>query len=332
MIIKERYVAVDNVCAWPNLTQLADGTLVATIFNQPTHGGWEGDVECWASEDGGRIWRLRGVPAPHEPRTNRMNVAAGCAADGALVVLASGWSNRNPPGSYSNPGEGEIIPAWVCRSEDGGKTWVRSEGIPTPGGAQSPAIPFGDIVLLAEGGLGVFAYSRTPQGGRCACFYTSADGGRSWAITGIIRDHSLSETMPLALPDGRLLAAGRISHDKHLELFESTDEGVSWNPSGPLTLPGQIPAHLLALRDGRILLSYGIRNQGLYGVGVRFSADGGKTWKAPRVLVNFETATDGGYPSTVESDDGTLVTAYYANRTPAHHRYHMGVVHWHPDE
>ncbi len=87
----ERYVAVDNVCAWPNLTLLKDGTIVAAIFNHPSHGLAEGDVECWASTDGGKIWKLRGVPAPHEPRTNRMNVAAGTANDGSLIVLASGW-------------------------------------------------------------------------------------------------------------------------------------------------------------------------------------------------------------------------------------------------
>jgi hypothetical protein len=52
-------VAIDNVCAWPNLTVLRDGTIIATIFNQPCHGLWEGDVECWGSADGGRSWTLR---------------------------------------------------------------------------------------------------------------------------------------------------------------------------------------------------------------------------------------------------------------------------------
>ena len=28
--------------------------------------------------------------------------------------------------------------------------------------------------------------------------------------------------------------------------------------------------------------------------------------------------------------DGTVVTAYYANRVPDHRRYHMGVVIWDP--
>ena len=44
--MSERYVAIDDVCAWPNLTKMPDGTIVATIFNRPCHGKWEGDVEC----------------------------------------------------------------------------------------------------------------------------------------------------------------------------------------------------------------------------------------------------------------------------------------------
>jgi len=46
-------IAVDNVCAWPNLTRLNDGSIIATIFNQPSHGSMAGDVDCWATTDGG---------------------------------------------------------------------------------------------------------------------------------------------------------------------------------------------------------------------------------------------------------------------------------------
>jgi hypothetical protein len=56
----ERFVAIDNVCAWPNLTLLKNGTILSTIFNRPSHGLLEGDLECWASEDSGRSWRLQG--------------------------------------------------------------------------------------------------------------------------------------------------------------------------------------------------------------------------------------------------------------------------------
>lgn len=48
-----RYIAIDNVCAWPQLTVLRDGTIAAIIFNKPSHGQMEGDAECWASANGG---------------------------------------------------------------------------------------------------------------------------------------------------------------------------------------------------------------------------------------------------------------------------------------
>ena len=38
--------------------------------------------------------------------------------------------------------------------------------------------------------------------------------------------------------------------------------------------------------------------------------------------------SNGGYPSTVQMADGTLLTAYYSNRVPQHQRYHMGAVRW----
>jgi hypothetical protein len=328
--MSERYVAVDNVCAWPNLTRMPDGTIVATIFNQPTHGGWEGDVECWASEDQGLTWHLRGVPASHEPATNRMNVAAGCAHDGTLLVLASGWSRRNQVGRYSSPHEGEVLPVWVCRSEDGGSNWERTGTVAPPPGMSPRIIPFGDIVQL-ERSLGVCIYGWSPPDEHNAYFFTSTDGGRTWGVQGTVRKGNANETTPLLLPDGRLLAVARTLGDQHLELFHSEDGGATWRRSGPVTLGFQHPGHLLRLRDGRLLLSYGIRNKGLYGVGARFSPDGGETWDPPRVLVDFETATDGGYPSSVEADDGTIVTAYYCDRVPAHQRYHMGIVRWKPD-
>ena len=90
------HTAVQKVCAWPNLKRLPDGTLVVFIFNQPCHGLWEGDLDCWASEDNGKTWRFRSRTAQHEPTTNRMNCAAGFAKNGDLVVLCSGWSNRAP--------------------------------------------------------------------------------------------------------------------------------------------------------------------------------------------------------------------------------------------
>lgn len=77
----QRFVAIDNVCAWPNLTLMPDGSINTTIFGQPSHGQMAGAAECWNSKDG-QFWEKRGIPAPNEPQTNRMNVAAGLAKNG----------------------------------------------------------------------------------------------------------------------------------------------------------------------------------------------------------------------------------------------------------
>jgi hypothetical protein len=185
----ERYVAIDNVCAWPNLTKMPEGAIVATIFNQPCHGLWEGDVECWASEDGGRLWQLRGTPAPHEPGTNRMNVAAGLAANGDLVVITSGWTHRpgKGEGSVGHGAPAHPLLPWVCRSGDGGRTWTQAEtmpppeAVPSPEAVSIPIIPFGDVVRLQDGTLGVCIYSWRPPDEHSCCFYASADDGRTWS-------------------------------------------------------------------------------------------------------------------------------------------------------
>lgn len=323
----ERFIAVDNVCAWPNLTLMPDGSIVATIFNQPCHGHWEGDVECWASTDGGHLWELRGVPAPHEPGTNRMNVSAGLAHDGSLVVIASGWSHKAPQHEQTPPGKSQVLTPWVCRSADGGRTWQHTEGVAMPEDTP-PVIPFGDIVQCPDGALASSVYTWPGDRTSDACLLRSSDDGRTWGDPVTIGAHDYNETDLLCLAGNRWLAACRTAKDQHLELFVSEDAGGTWACTGPLTLPSQHPAHLLQLADGRILLTYGIRNSGLYGVGARFSADGGETWDAPRFLVDFGDAKDGGYPSSAQMGDGTIVTAYYCGGVAAHMRYHMGVLRW----
>ncbi|HLV36928.1 MAG TPA: sialidase family protein, partial [Spirillospora sp.] len=334
----ERYIAIDNVCAWPNLTLMPDGAIIATIFNQPTHGGWQGDVECWASEDGGLTWQRRGTPAPHEPNTNRMNVAAGLAQDNDLIVLAAGWSNRPPVTEPAKVyfADSEILAAWVCRSSDGGRTWDRSGRIDFMAGLKVLPMPFGDIVHLPDGTLGVSLYGRDavdPADGISAHLYVSQDQGRSWQHRSVIGAKNYNETNLLVLNSGRLLAAARTWDDHHLEIFYSDDSGMTWTAGGNVSLAGQHPAHLLELNDGRVLLVYGLRNPGLYGVAARFSNDGGRTWGLPHVLVDLGgSKIDCGYPASVQLKDGTLVTAYYASAASQHQRYHMGVLRWQPPE
>ncbi len=330
----ERYIAIDNVCAWPNLTKMPDGAIIATIFNQPCHGLWEGDVECWASEDGGRFWERRGTPAPHEPGTNRMNVAAGLAFNDDLVVLASGWTHRPRKGEGRAGHEAPAHPLlpWVCRSADGGRTWTRAETISPPDAKSARIIPFGDIVGLADGALGVCIYSWQPPDEHNCYFYVSADDGHTWSARGTIQEGNINETAPLVLPNGEVLACARTLGDQHLDLFRSKDHGQSWEREKAVSEGSQHPAHLLNLADGRVLLTYGDRRGrldqgGHQGIETRISADGGHTWGDPARLVDLEPS-DLGYPATVQTDQETLLTAWYCSGITAHQRYHMGVGIW----
>ena len=80
----------------------------------------------------------------------------------------------------------------------------------------------------------------------------------------------------------------------------------------------QHPADLIQLYDTCLLLTYGIRNRGLMGIGSRLSIDGGKTWTPPWVIHQFgDKAVDIGYPSTVSLDkQGNLLTAFYTDYEP----------------
>lgn len=323
----EQYIAIDDRCAWPHLTLMPNGDVVAAIFNQPTHGRWEGDVECWGSGDGGLTWRLRGTPAAHKPSENRMNVGGGLDGNGNLVILCSGWSDRPPRGqSPAKPfSECRVLPALLARSGDGGFTWaVRENALPgRPAGVRSELVPFGKTALAADGALCQGVYADTS-----VYVMRSHDRGESWPELTPIAQGEFCECDILHLGEGRWLAASRRFGKLTNELFRSEDDGRTWRFQETLTLPRTSAAHLMRLKDGRILFSFGDRAWNRKGIDVRISDDEqGRSWSPPYRLKHLDAA-DSGYPSSVQLADGQLVTAYYASSEGAYQRYHMGVLRW----
>ncbi|MBT4814310.1 MAG: exo-alpha-sialidase [Lentisphaerae bacterium] len=317
-------VAVENVCAWPNLTVLQDGTIVATIHNRPSHLKEPADVECWASEDEGRTWARRGMPAPRDnDRVARGNVAAGLAANGDLIVITSGWSD---PVSETR---GTIVEPLVSRSTDGGRTWTIDDGaflaewpIVGPGQKRRYLVPFGDILPGSDGALRVAMY-----GGQMGVtvVYRSEDDGKTWdKPTAINPNAKIHEPAFFHLGKGKWLLAARFDG---LDLYTSDDDAGTWTRRQQLTGRQQHPGHLMRLKDGRVLLTYGNRLEPK-GIDVRFSDDEGASWGDPLRVADFQL--DGGYPSSVQLPDGRVLTAYYARRVEGCDRYHMGVVTWDP--
>ncbi len=328
----QRVVAVEDVCAWPNLTLLRDGTVIAVFHNRPSHGQQEGDVDCWASRDG-LAWEKRSTITRHEPDTVRMNHAAGEAKNGDLVVLCSGWTNlKQPERPKQAKFRDDILRAWVLRSVDGGRTWEKRDAFPAAESGWTEYVPFGDIWVGEDGALHTSCYQgqftdpsqSTKTKAWRSWHFQSDDDGWTWKPVSIIgRRHNETDILPL---DGESwLAAARIDR---MELIRSDDNGATWQEPQPVTERNEINGHLARLKDGRLLLSYGVRVNGRRGVCAKFSSDEGRTWGKPLRLTHTLDGGDCGYPSSVQLSDGTIVTAWYSNKTPDRVGYQMGVTVW----
>lgn len=344
----EHYVAIDNVCAWPNLTLLPNGEIAAAVYNKPSHGFGCGNIEMWVSADGGRIWKHRSTVSDHSdhPEHVRMNHAVGLNMRGEIVALVSG---------YSAGRERPYLDVQVCISKDQGKTWERT-GWDAP--HETGNVPFGDIVLEPDGTLAAALYGDAPgkgRAGRAVHVCRSRNHGRTWGDPRRIAAKR-GETALLRCRSGKWLAAARTDSPPYImALFASSDEGRSWQEVGPLGLYAQQPGHLLELQDGRIVLTMGCRIVGIFGALARISEDEGASWTVTRPLVSAPGKIDCGYPSSVALEDGTIVTAYYGGARekgytdpgdpekgdgawgnmpysfPWHQRYHMGVCLWRPE-
>ena len=330
-------LVVKDAGLWPNLVRLPKGRLLMTGFNQPSHTLTPGDADCWDSTDGGRTWQLRGTVAKRtDPTSNRVHFAVGLTSQGDLLAIAGGMGD-----AADKTGKRRLLQPVVTRSTDEGKTWEVVADFDAGFEHKYAAAPYGTITAGQDGSLRSVVYMTTRNdvtpfndaGNPFAAYMVrSDDDGRTWGDATLIGT-GVNETCALHLGDGEWLAAARTDdrpapeHGQELRQFRSTDDGKTWKDEGLLTGYHQHPAHLLRLRNGDVLLSYGNRKDGA--TEVRQSADGGKTWGKPKRLIAL-AAGDQGYPSSAEREDGKIVTVFYAVNSPLHEGYHAGCVIWTP--
>lgn len=334
-------IAAPDHCAWPNLTILPDGCIGAVIFNKPYHGSGEGDIELWVSDDAGETWSLRSCITAHEPQTNRMNHSAGVNQQGELVTLCSGWRFDMPEGT---PRHEQCRRCQPCVSSDNGHTWERLPDAPTPPGTVN-CIPFGNIVCNGDELLsGVYAYvPHETIRFRKPYVVRSADGGRTWGDFTQITEVTSGEPTLLLTQSGILYALvrnmyGPVPPDASAErlgppgggltLHRSEDMGRTFEAVMYMSQTSQHPGDLRQLADGRLLATYASRASECRGILARISDDDGQTWSSAFPVMIADLRTDWGYPSSVQLDDGQIVTAYYCRCSPWYQRYHMGVVRW----
>ena len=232
-------------------------------------------------------------------------------------------------------GSMHVGPSWFYVSNDRCHTWRGPFAFEVEGVAKVAART--DLVVLGPHDCLMFgsAAKADDKEGRVFCARTT-DGGRHWKRVALIGDEPSEgfAIMPstVKLPGGALLTAirnGKPHND--ITVWRSDDLGLHWTGLGAATddIGGNPPA-MVALKDGRVCLTYGYRRKPS-GARARISADEGRTW-GPEIILRDDGFTgDLGYPRSVVRPDGKVLTVYYFNGPRDEDRMIQGTI-WSPPE
>ena len=328
-------------CGWPTVARRANGELwVSWSGGRESHVCPFGQVHSMTSRDNGETWTWPRVL--HDSAIDDRD--SGCleTAKGTLIVTTfsslayepmlkkasalaehtdKGWVTKGmTPEQFakwkaanarlSDEERKAELGEWLLRSTDGGLSW--STRIKTI--VNSPHGP----VQLSDGRLlyaGKQLWTDDKKVGVCE----SKDDGQTWQWLAEIPTRSgddarasYHELHAVEAKDGTLIAHIR-NHNKanagETLQSESKDGGKTWSEPHSIGVWG-LPSHLLRLRDGRLLMTYGHR-RAPFGNQARLSDDNGKTWSEAMIISGDGPGGDLGYPSTVELADGTLLTVWY---------------------
>ncbi len=323
---------------WPTLARCREGQLLLVYSGgRQAHVCPFGRVELMRSHDQGRTWTWPEVllDSPIDDRdAGVLQTVKGTLLVTSFTSLA--YTSVLAQAAARQPGEPGAWPAerlaawraarerltpaqqtaalgqWMIRSTDGGVTWSGRY----PSVVNSPHGP----IQLADGRL-LYAGKELWTGQHRTGVCVSKDDGRRWKwLAGIpVRPGDQAaqyhELHAVETAERRLLVHIRNENPANSGetlQSESRDGGHTWSVPHPIGVWG-LPSHLLRLRSGRLLMTYGHRRPPL-GNQARLSDDHGRSWSEPVILSGDGASGDLGYPSTVELPAGDLLTVWYEVR------------------
>lgn len=316
---------------WPTLARRANGELLLAFSGgREAHVCPFGRLELMRSKDGGATWgwpqvlydgpiddRDAGIvelpsgtilattftSLAYEPLLEQAEKTPGAWDATKLAEWRAAHSRLSPDDRQAELG------AWMMRSTDGGRTWSPRYAVPVNS-------PHGPIVL--SNGRALFPGVALWSSPRAVAVYESADDGVSWTHRSDVplrsgdQMNQYHELHGVEAANGTVILHIRNHNSRNVGetlQCESTDGGRSWTEPHAIGVWG-LPSHLLRMKDGRLLMSYGHRRKP-FGVQARVSVDHGRTWSGAMRLTEDGSGGDLGYPSTVELNDGSLVTVWY---------------------
>lgn len=354
--------------AFPQLNLMPDGNLAVGVNSSPfTDHYLIGDWKVLVSEDEGSTWHesgdsnishnwnASGVREKYDRYTETQK-------DGTLLSVGSvGWKEwpknrqdeiesvgvliKDHPGDSS-----KFVSGWnqlfIQQSEDAGKTWNRREyTIPDVNHTMAFPRPIKlttGTILIPVGSHKEPSGSQDIPGVRAKrtannfFVWRSVDSGNTFHLFPAGSPICTQEAAFVELTSGMILCLIRSEPESgYLLEMRSDDDGKTWSwPIESQIWAPHSPPHLLKLRDGRILCSYGFRESPM-GIRAVISHDDGLSWdidntytlrddggyvghtqkekNAPDYLAEFEWkgSSDIGYPQSLELSDGSILTVYY---------------------
>jgi hypothetical protein len=312
---------------WPTVARRRNGDLLAVCSGgREAHVCPFGRVELMWSHDDGRTWSWpevlidtpiddRDAGVCETPTGSLLVTTFTSLAYQAVLDKAEGWPKEKldrwrAVNLRLDKGHREsLLGAWMIRSTEGGLSWSAPYRVPV----NSPHGP----VALSDGRL-LYAGKQLWEGARKIGVCESTDDGQSWRWLSDIptrpgdKHEDYHELHAVETGDRRLIAHIRnhnVANGGETLQSESSDGGRTWSEPHPIGVWG-LPSHLLRLRDGRLVMSYGHRRKP-FGNMARVSADHGRSWSDPVTLSADAASGDMGYPSTVELANGKLLTVWY---------------------
>ncbi len=327
---------------FPSIVQSANGELICAFRRAPDRRElWSGglshtDANSYLvlvrSKDGGQSWTKDPELIFAHPLGGSQDPCMVLLKDGTIICTSYGWAML--------PKEGEdnlaktlrhspfnFLGGYVLRSKDGAKTW---EGpfvpIPVPGdtskdalGNPTPAFNRGAMYEGKDGKLYWAVASRNVDTHKRTSVHlmTSTDKAETWTYAcpiAIDDKVTFNETSLIQTKKGDWVAFMRTdAFEGKLAYARSTDGGKSFEPWQDGGFFGH-PFHAIHLKDGRVLLVYGYRQQP-FGIRVKIlNAECTDIATAQEYVLREDGGnTDIGYPWAVQLSDGRILVSYYYN-------------------